>query len=96
VTNQTAFGGMLHHLVELTSIVLRPVPLDAEIERRYKQAWEQAPCPECEETTSMTIELGHNGWRGYVPLVYEVERIVPHSKTFVTDDGVHVNQVESL
>jgi len=28
VNNQTAFGGMLHHLVELSSIVLRPEPLD--------------------------------------------------------------------
>ena len=26
--NQTAFGGNLHHLVELTSIVLHPEPLD--------------------------------------------------------------------
>ena len=51
VNNQTAFGGMLQQLVELTSIVLRPEPLDAEIERRCKHAWEQAPCPDCGETT---------------------------------------------
>jgi transposase-like protein len=269
MSNQTAFGGMLQHLVELTSIVLRPEPLDAEIERRCKRAWEEAPCPECEETTvktredsprvwcsncrytftytrntpfqgraltpgevviafvlyadtllsinqiaqlfeavydtvhttireveaaleggfhlvwariqdaidgptqidetgqkcsgfkgqtpprdglsrggsgdpgrsrwegapgdTMTLvgacrdtlrviraecgaqpeelkrtldeveilsgkidELWHDGWRGYAPLVYETERIVPHSETFVTEDGVHVNQVECL
>jgi len=269
MSNQTAFGGMLQHLVELTSIVLRPEPLDAEIERRCKRAWEQAPCPECETTAvktnedssriwcsncrhtftytrntpfegrvltpgevvivfvlyadtllsinqiaqlfeavydtvhttireveaafergfhlvwariqdaiggptqidetgqkcsgfkgqtpprdglsrggsgdpgrsrwegapgdTMTLvgacretlrviraergaqpeelkqtldeveilsgkinELWHDGWRGYAPLVYETERIVPHSETFVTDDGVHVNQVECL
>jgi len=47
---QTAFGGMLRHLVELTSLVLRPEPLDTEIERRCKQAWEEAPCPECGDT----------------------------------------------
>ncbi len=51
MNNQTAFGGMLQQLVELTSIVLRPEPLDAEIERRCKQAWEEAPCPDCSETT---------------------------------------------
>jgi hypothetical protein len=34
--NHTAFGGMLQELVELTSIVLHPEPLDAEIERRCK------------------------------------------------------------
>jgi transposase-like protein len=51
VNNQTAFGGMLQQLVELTSIVLRPEPLDAEIERRCKQAWKEAPCPDCGETT---------------------------------------------
>ena len=48
--NQSAFGGMLQDLVALNSIVLRPELLDAEIERRCKQAWEQAPCPECGET----------------------------------------------
>jgi len=50
VNNQTAFGGMLQQLVELTSIVLRPEPLDDEIERRCKHAWEEAPCPDCGET----------------------------------------------
>jgi len=50
VNDQTAFGGMLQHLVELTSIVLRPEPLDEEIERRCKHAWQQAPCPDCGET----------------------------------------------
>jgi len=51
VNNQTAFGGMLQQLVELTSIVLRPEALNAEIERRCKHAWEQAPCPDCGETS---------------------------------------------
>ena len=38
MNNQNAFGGMLQQLVELTSIVLRPEPLDVEIERHCKQA----------------------------------------------------------
>ena len=40
MSTQMAFGGMLRHLVELTSLVLRPEPLDTEIERRCKQAWQ--------------------------------------------------------
>jgi hypothetical protein len=50
VNNQTAFGGMLQQLVELTSIVLRPEPLGDEIERRCKHAWEEAPCPDYGKT----------------------------------------------
>jgi len=36
---QSAFGGMLQYIVKVGSIVLRPEPLDAEIERRCNQAW---------------------------------------------------------
>jgi len=43
--NQTAFGGMLHEVVERQAIVFRPEPLDAIVERRCKRAWEQVPCP---------------------------------------------------
>ena len=50
MTNQTAFNGMLQQLVEFTAIVFHPEPLDDEIERRCKQAWEDAPCPEGGET----------------------------------------------
>ncbi len=39
-------------------------------------------------------ELWHNGWRGYAPLVYNHEKAVPHSEEFVTDEGVHINQVK--
>ena len=49
MNNQTTFGGMLRHLVELTSILLRPEPLDQKIERHCKQMWEEAPCPDCGE-----------------------------------------------
>ena len=60
--NQTAFGGMLQDIVELTSIVLRPEPLDQEIERRCKQAWEQAPCPECGEIAIQSGDSSPRIW----------------------------------
>jgi len=41
-------------------------------------------------------ELYHDGWRGYAPFVYENEQTVIHSEEFVTDEGVHINQVECL
>ena len=41
-------------------------------------------------------DVWHDGWRGYAPLDYENEHTVVHSDGFVTDDGVHVNQVECL
>ena len=52
MSSQTAFSGMLRDVVELNSILLRPEPLDTEIERRCKQAWERTPCPECGETSA--------------------------------------------
>jgi transposase-like protein len=59
---QTAFGGMLRDVVELNSIVLRPEPLDDEIERRCKQAWEQAPCPECGDTAVQSGDASPRVW----------------------------------
>ncbi len=41
-------------------------------------------------------ELWYDGWHGYAPLVYDNEKIVPHSDEFATGEGVHVNQVECL
>ena len=38
MSTRTAFGGMLRDIVALDSMVLRPEPLDTEIERRCKQA----------------------------------------------------------
>ena len=62
MSTQTAFGGMLQHLVEFTSIILCPEPLDKEIERRCKQAWEQAPCPECGETAIQSGDASPRIW----------------------------------
>ena len=41
-------------------------------------------------------EAWHDEWRGYAPLVYENEQTVVHTEEFVTDDGVHINQIECL
>ena len=137
--NQSAFGGMLQDLVALNSIVLRPEPLNAEIERRCKQAWEQAPCPECGETATQSGDDSPRVWctnccytftytrntpfhgRTLTPgefiiafvlyadtllsihqiaqlfeAVYDNEQTVVHTEEFVTDDGVHINQIECL
>jgi len=51
---------------------------------------------EVEILSSRLEEVWHGGWRGYAPLVYDDERVVNHSEEFVTDDGVHINQVECL
>ena len=62
MSTRTAFGGMLRDIVELDSIVLRPEPFDKEIERRCKQAWEQAPCPECGETAVQSGDGSPRVW----------------------------------
>lgn len=48
---------MLQDLVELISIVLRPEPLDTEIEQRCKLTWEEATCPEYGETAILSRRL---------------------------------------
>jgi transposase-like protein len=77
MSSQTAFGGMLQHLVELTSLVLRPEPLDAEIERRCKQAWEEAPCPECGETAVQTGDSSPRVWCTNCRYVFTYTRNTP-------------------
>lgn len=56
------FGVMVRHLIELTSLVLRSEPLDLCIERRCKQAWEQATCPECGDTAIQTGDSSPRVW----------------------------------
>ena len=74
---QTAFGGMLRHLAELTSLVLRPEPLDTEIERRCKQAWEETPCPECGETAIQTGDGSPRVWCTNCRYVFTYTRNTP-------------------
>jgi hypothetical protein len=55
--------------------------------------------PALDEVEILSEKLGevcHDGWRGYTPFVYENEQTVVHSEEFVTDDGVHINQIECL
>jgi hypothetical protein len=40
--------------------------------------------------------MWHDGCHRYVLLVYDNEKVVPHSEEFVIDEDVHVNQVECL
>jgi predicted RNA-binding Zn-ribbon protein involved in translation (DUF1610 family) len=55
--DQLAFCGMLHQLVSLGVLEMHSEPLDALIERRLKDAWQQAPCPNCGEHTIQTSEI---------------------------------------
>ena len=41
-------------------------------------------------------EVWHDGWRRYAPFVYGNDQTVVHSGEFVTEGGVHINQVECL
>ncbi len=45
---------MLRQLVDLGVIKLETEPLDARIERRLKQFWEQTTCPNCDHPTIQT------------------------------------------
>ena len=40
--------------------------------------------------------MWHEEGRWYAPLVYENERTVVHTEEYVTEHGVHTNQVECL
>lgn len=84
MSNQTAFGRMLQHLVELTSIVLRPEPLDTKIERRCKQAWEEAPCPECDETATQSGDDSPRIWCTNCRYVFSYTRNTPFKDRSLT------------
>ncbi len=53
---------MLQCIVGLRSMVLWPEQLDAVTERRCKQAWEEAPCPECGETATQAGDSNPRVW----------------------------------
>jgi len=88
VNNQTAFGGMLQQLVELTSIVLRPEPLDAEIERRCKQAWKEAPCPDCGETIINAGDGSPRLWCANCRYTFTYTRNTPFERCILTPGEV--------
>ena len=68
---------MLQDIVEVGSIVLRPHPFDNEIERRCKQAWEQAPCPECGETAVQSGDGNPRIWCSNCRYVFIYTRNTP-------------------
>jgi len=87
--NQSAFGGMLQDLVALNSIVLRPEPLDAEIERRCKQAWEQTPCPECDETAIQSGDHSPRVWCTNCRYTFTYTRNTPfHGRTLTPGEFI--------
>ena len=59
---RAALAGMLEQLVDLGVIEFSFEPLDTIVERRCKRAWEQAPCPECGETTLQTQDDSPRVW----------------------------------
>jgi len=87
--NQSAFGGMLQDLVELTSIVLRPEPLDTEIKRRCKQAWEDAPCPECGDTAVQSGDDSSRVWCRSCRYTFTYTRNTPFQGRTLTRLGTH-------
>jgi len=88
--NQTAFGGMLQDVVELASIVLRPEPLDAEIERQCKRAWEEAPCPDCGETAVQTRDDSPRVWCSSCRYVFTYTRNTPFGGRALTPEEILV------
>ena len=55
-STQPAFGGMFRQLIELGVIEINTEPLDARIERRLKEFWENTSCPRCGHQRLITSE----------------------------------------
>ena len=53
---RSAFGGMVRQLIEMGVIEINTEPLDALIERRLKEFWENTSCPRCGHQRLMTSE----------------------------------------
>ncbi|PGF14343.1 IS1595 family transposase [Natrinema sp. CBA1119] len=51
---QPAFGAMFRELIELGVVEIDTEPLDARIERRLKEFWENTSCPRCGHTSVQT------------------------------------------
>ncbi len=93
VNNQTAFGGLLQQLVEITSIVLRPEPLDNEIEQRCKHAWEPVPCPDCGETTISAGDSSPRLWCSSCRYTFTYIRNTPFEGRTLTPEEIIIGFV---
>ena len=88
--------------------MLRPEPLDAEIERRCKHAWEEAPCPDCGETTVNAGDSSPRLWCSNCRYTFTYTRNTPFEGRTLTlgeviialvlyaDTLLSVNQVTQL
>ena len=55
-STEPAFGRLFQQLIELDVIKIDTEPLDARIERRLKEFWENTPCPRCGHCSIVTWE----------------------------------------
>jgi transposase-like protein len=62
VSAQPAFGGMFRQLIELGVVEVNTEPLDARIERRLKEFWENTSCPRCGHQSIVTWESIDRIW----------------------------------
>jgi len=84
MVEQTAFGGTLQEVIAMEAIPLRPEPLDELIERRCKQAWEEAPCPECRQTAVEAFEDSPQLWCSNCRYVFSYTRNTPFAGRTLT------------
>lgn len=64
--------------------MLRPEPLDQELKRRCKLAWEQAPCPECGETAIQSGDDEPRTWSTNCRYVFTYTRNTPFAGRTLT------------
>jgi len=62
VSAQPAFGAMFRELIELGVIEIDTEPLDARIERRLKEFWENTSCQRCGHQSIVTWESIDRIW----------------------------------
>ena len=70
--------------------MLRPEPLDTEIERRCKQAWEEALCPECGETAVQTGNGSPRVWCTNCRYVFTYTRNTPFEGCTLTPGEIGI------
>jgi hypothetical protein len=86
---RAVFGGIRQDIVEFTSTVLGPEPLDAEIERRCKQAWEDAPCPERCETAIQSGDDSPRVWCSSCRYIHlHMEHALPRPGASLDEIGI--------